>query len=40
MPKIRAANISDLETLQQLGYELLKFEHDNWDPALDPSVAS
>lgn len=29
------ATISDLKTLQQLGYELLKYEHDRWDPTLD-----
>lgn len=35
MITIRHAELSDLKTLQQLGYELLKFEHDNWDPSLD-----
>ncbi len=35
MFEIRIADISDLKTLQRLGYELLRFEHDNWDSTLD-----
>lgn len=40
MIEIRRANLSDLETLRQLGYELLKFEHENYDPTLDLSWPS
>ena len=32
---IRQATIEDLKTVQEFGYKLLKYEHDNWDPILD-----
>lgn len=32
---IRAANSQDLKTIQQFGYQLLEYEHDNWDPTLE-----
>lgn len=32
---IRRATIDDLKTVQQLGFELLKYEHDRWDDTLD-----
>lgn len=35
MITIRRATIEDLRDVQQLGYELLKYEHDNWDESLD-----
>ena len=35
MITIRRAKIEDLATVQQLGFELLKYEHDRWDDSLD-----
>ena len=35
MITIRRAKIEDLATVQQLGFELLKYEHDCWDDSLD-----
>lgn len=35
MTTIRRATIEDLGEVQRLGYELLKYEHDNWDESLD-----
>lgn len=33
---IRRATESDIEIVQQFGYELLDFERKNWDNSLDP----
>lgn len=32
---IRRATLDDLKIIQQFGYELLEYERQNWDPALD-----
>ena len=32
---IRRATIDDLKTVQELGFELLKYEHDRWDDTLN-----
>lgn len=32
---IRRATTDDIETIQQLGFELLDFERKNWDPSFD-----
>jgi len=32
---VRIANMADLKTIQKLGFELLDFERQNWDPTLD-----
>ena len=33
--KIRRAELDDLKEIQQFGYQLLKYEHDNWDNTLE-----
>lgn len=35
MITIKKATLENLKTIQQLGFELLQFEHDRWDPTLD-----
>ncbi|MBR3122061.1 GNAT family N-acetyltransferase [Candidatus Saccharibacteria bacterium] len=32
---IRTATMADLKAIQKLGFELLDFERQNWDPTLD-----
>ena len=31
----RIATMADLKTVQQLGFDLLDYEHQNWDPTLE-----
>lgn len=32
---IKKAELEDLKTIQQFGYQLLKYEKDNWDKSLE-----